>query len=125
MREGDDPSAGARSAECMGRAEWLAVVMREANALCDGTAAGPGGAEKLERLAAEAAARVVAAAADPVDFVRHSALHEPKGELWREARTWSDALVAVACACLEHDITEHAGRIASGAVPHVDPGRIV
>jgi len=108
----------------MSRAEWLTVVMREANGVCKG----PGDAAdpvELERRAADAAARAIAGAADPIDFVRHSGLREPEEQTWREAGSWSDALVAVACACLGHDIAEHAGRIAAGTVPHLDPEKIV
>ena len=116
-----EPGAGGRG---MSRAEWLATVIREANVI-HGDLGGAADPVDLDRAACERAARIITRAADPLDFVRHSSLSEPDVSLWRDSPRWSDAVVAVACSCLEHDIAEHARKIASGEMPEMDPERIV
>jgi hypothetical protein len=119
-------STEAGGTEAMSRGEWLGLVVRQANLLY-GTHAGALASDddsEAEGAASEMAAAVVAGSAQPLDLVRHSALREPRASLWRESRSWPDAVVAVACACLEHDILEHARRIATGEVPAIDPAKM-
>ena len=122
---GTGMSAEAASAG-MTRSEWLSEVLREANRIAEDFGDALTGAPPIEAelAASESAARVIAATADPLGYVRHSAVSEPEGQLWRKARNWGDAVVAVACSCLARDILETARRIAAGDLPGMDPGQI-
>ena len=121
---GTGMSAGAGGG--MTRSEWLSMVLREANRIAEDFGNSLGGAPPIEAelAASESAARVIAATEDPLGYVRHSAVSEPKEQLWRKARSWGDAVIAVACSCLARDILETARRITTGELPGLDPGQI-
>ncbi len=110
----------------MGRREWLEVVFNEADSHARTFGTAITGDDPIDSKAdiSRRAAAVITASHSPYEFIRYSALDEPADELWREAPTWSDAVVAAACACLEYDIEDTVRRIASGELPGIGGVRI-
>ena len=115
-----------RADAVMDRREWLEVVLNEADShvRAFGTSVTGDDSIEAEMDVSQRAAGRIATSRSPYDFIRYSGLDEPPDGLWREASSWSDAVVAAACACLEYDIKDTVCRMATGELPAIGGVRV-
>lgn len=111
------------------RKQWLTMIYREANLFLERN----GGKDRSvtpERLAElepelDAQLQEVLETTDHLeDLVKHSVLRDPPEELWRSEDDWQRVLIAVAGACLAHDVRGVVVKILAGELPRLDSGKI-
>jgi hypothetical protein len=108
----------------MERREWLAILYREANLFLERHGrSGAGGElrpEELDDFEPELHAQAAQALRESEHleaFIKYSLLRDPSPELWRGENRWESAVLAVAAACLAHDLKGVAAKIMAGELP--------
>jgi len=109
----------------MERGQYLALVLREANAFVNAHGEAlrrSGGAlDDALRGKLEDQLKTALVEADHLeDVLKHSGLREVPAELWREAEGWQEVLAGAAMGALAHDVAARARDIIEGRTPRMD-----
>ena len=114
----------------MDRKQWLLLVFREANLFLEHHT--PAGAKltavEVDELEPELHRQVqeVLASADGLeDILKHSLLKSPPPDLWYGESNWQHVLVAVASACLLHDVKGVIQKIVEGVLPFTPSAQLL
>ena len=114
----------------MDRKQWLMLVYREANLFVENNT--PAGkkltAAEVDELEPELHKQIqeVLASADCLeDIIKHSLLKSPPPDLWYGESNWQHVLVAVASACLLHDVKGVILRIVAGVLPRLSAAQLL
>jgi hypothetical protein len=104
------------------RKDWLTILYREANLFLERQASqgDPPDPDALDDYEPELHAQlqeVLKHCDDLEDIVKFSLLRQPSPDLWYAESNWQHVLVAVAGACLVHDVKGIVARILSGELP--------
>lgn len=114
----------------MERKRWLTTVYREANLFLERNAR-PGGAmspTEVEELEPELHAQlqeVLQTTEHPEDLIKHSLLKNPPPDLWYGEGNWRHVLLAVAAACLLHDVKGVVLKILEGQLPRTPSEKLL
>ena len=114
----------------MDRKQWLTIVYREANVFLernapDGAQLTPTEVDELEPELHQQLQEVLNNVDHLEDLVKFSLLKTPPPDLWYGESNWQHVLVAVASACLLHDVKGIVLKIVDGTLPRTPPNRIV
>jgi len=113
----------------MEKKQYLALVLREANAFVNAHEAAleaSGGvidaaSGKALVAALEGQLKAALVEADHLeDVLKWSDLKDVRPEVWRGAEEWSEVLAGAAMAALAHDVAARASDIAQGRMPRMD-----
>jgi len=113
----------------MDRKKWLTLVYREANLFIerntprDGTLT-PAEVDELEPELNQQLQEVLRSVEHPEDLLKHSLLKTPPPDLWYGESNWQHVLLAVASACLLHDVKGVVHKILEGALPQTPSGQL-
>jgi hypothetical protein len=114
----------------MDRKQWLMLVYREANLFLEHHT--PAGAkltavevDELEPELHQQLQEVLAGADSLEDVVKHSLLRSPPPDLWYGESNWQHVLVAVASACLLHDVKGVILKIVEGTLPRISTAQLL
>jgi len=114
----------------MDRKQWLMLVYREANLFLENhtprerklTAAE---VDELEPELHQQLQEVLVSADCHEDIIKHSLLKSPPPDLWYGESNWQHVLVAVASACLLHDVKGIIGKILEGVLPRTPSAQLM
>jgi hypothetical protein len=105
----------------MDRKQWLTLVYREANLFIECNAVeGKLAASEVDALEPELhdqLQEVLKTTEHLEDVIKHSLLRTPPPDLWYGESNWQHVLVAVAGACLLHDVKGVVLKILEGVLP--------
>ncbi len=106
----------------MDRKAWLTLIYREANIFIErhtpqGGSLSPTEVDELEPELHGQLQEVMNQVDHLEDLIKHSLLKDPQPDLWYGEGNWQHVLVAVASACLIHDVKGVALKILEGALP--------
>lgn len=114
----------------MDRKQWLLMVYREANLFLEGNTP-PGrqltGAEvnELEPELHQQLMQVLPSLDSLEDVIKYSLLKTPPPDLWYGESNWQHVLVAVASACLLHDVKGIIEQIVAGTLPRTPSAQLL
>ncbi|MCY3023199.1 MAG: hypothetical protein NTW87_29835 [Planctomycetota bacterium] len=114
----------------MDRREWLTTVYREANLFLDRQSPKDGTltaaeVDELEPELHQQLQEVLGSVDSLEDVIKHSLLRNPPPDLWYGEQDWRHVLVAVASACLLHDVKGVVHKIVEGVLPRLQPGAML
>jgi hypothetical protein len=114
----------------MDRKQWVTLVYREANRFLEAHAGAEGTltpteVDELEPELHQQIQETLRAVDSLEDLIKHSLLKDPSPDLWYGESTWQHVLVAVASACLLHDVKGVVGKILEGELPRTPSDRLV
>ena len=114
----------------MDRKQWLLLLFREANLFLETNT--PAGAkltavevDELEPELHRQIQQALASADSLEDIIKHSLLKSPPPDLWYGESNWQHVLVAVASACLLHDVRGVIQKIVEGILPRTPSAQLV
>ena len=105
----------------MDRKQWLTMIYREANIFIERHAdeghLTESEVEELEPELHDQLKEVIGGVDFLEDLIKHSLLKDPPPDLWYGEGNWQHVLVAVASACVIHDVKGVVLKILEGALP--------
>jgi hypothetical protein len=113
----------------MDRKQWLTLVYREANLFLELNTP-PGGkltgaeVDELEPELHRQLQEVLTRTDHLEDIIKHSLLKSPPPDLWYGESNWRHVLVAVASACLLHDVKGVIHKLVDGVLPRVPAAQL-
>src|SRR5262245_48313686 len=113
----------------MDRKQWLTMIYREANLFLERNAPGgylsPTELDEMEPELHQQVQEVLSNVDHLEDVIRESLLRNPPPDLWYGEGQWQHVLVAVASACLVHDIKGVANKILEGKLPRTPSEKLL
>ena len=113
----------------MDRKQWLTIVYREANLFIErhtpsGGALTPAELDDLEPELNQQLQEILCHAEQPEDLIKYSLLKNPPPDLWYGESNWQRVVLAVAAACLLHDVKGVAQKILEGELPQTPSAQL-
>ena len=106
----------------MDRKQWLTTVYREANIFIErhtpeGAKLSPTEIDELDPELHQQLNEVIGSVDSLEDLIKNSLLKTPPSDLWYGEKNWQHVLIAVATACLMHDVKGVVNKILEGVLP--------
>jgi len=108
--------------QSMDRKQWLTTLYREANLFLEqhtpaGGSLTPTEVDELEPELHQQLQEILGSTDSLEDVIKHSLLRNPSPDLWYGENDWRHVVVAVASACLVHDVKGVILKILEGTLP--------
>jgi hypothetical protein len=106
----------------MDRKQWLTTVYREANIFIERNSPNegelsPSEIDELEPELHQQIKELLGSIDNPEDLIKYSLLKHPPADLWLGENNWQHVVIAVAGACLMHDVKGVVLKILDGSLP--------